>query len=48
MRYGIYRTSDLDNKPCKNDKYRKPNVGMLDLLCENYVGDDLNISKVSL
>ena len=29
----------------KNDKYRKPNVGMLDLLCENYVGDDFEYIK---
>lgn len=29
----------------KNDLYRKPNVGMLNHLCENYVGDDFDYIK---
>lgn len=29
----------------KDNKYRKPNVGMLELLCADYIGDDFNCIK---
>lgn len=29
----------------KNDLYRKPNIGMLNHLCEDYVGDDFDYIK---
>jgi len=42
--YGEYCTTNL-----KEDKYRKPNVGMLEHLCIDFVGDDLDyIKSVSL
>lgn len=38
--YSMYCTSND-----KDNKYRKPNVGMLELLCADYVGDDFGIIK---
>lgn len=33
----------------KSDPYRKPNIGMLEYLCERFIGDDFNhIESVSL
>ena len=29
----------------KDNKYRKPNIGMLELLCADYIGDDFKTIK---